>query len=779
MTRALRHRGPGRRGLLRRASTTTASRVGLGFRRLSIIDLGPATSRSRNEDGSVQLVFNGEIYNYRELRQRLEARGHRFRRADTEVIVHLYEELRRRLRRAPERHVRVRALGRRRGASCPRARSLREEAALLRRRSASTLLFGSELKALLEHPRCPTELDSRGLSRYLALEYVPAPHSIFAGVAEAARRARAALARRRVVDRAVLGPVASSADERGDRDDEYADELRARSRDAVRRRLVSDVPLGVFLCGGIDSSSVVAMMADASCRRRTSRRSRSDSRSRASTSRSTRGAWPTHFGTDHHEDVLHAADVARPAADGRRRSSTSRSPTLRSCPTYLLSRFTREHVTVALGGDGGDELLAGYPTFPADRVARLLPRAAPAPRARGRPARRPAAGLDGQLQPRLQAEALPARARLADDVRHPVWLGSFTPRRAGCAPHRGRRRSVRGAAAGSCTGAERGSTRAADLPLREDLPPGRHPREGRPREHGVLARGAGAVPRLELVEFLGRVPLDSSSPLRHQALLKRAMADVCRPGSRPQEEGLRDPGRRVVQGRAAEALQDELSPERFRRQGIFDAAEVEATRRPSTCRAGEITASRSGRCSCSSSGIGAGSRVDRDIPRQRASCRDRASRPADEAASSRISSARSRPTLCSSTAKPTATSRAAELVCAGCGRGWAVRRGVPRLVPPDLVEQQRRTAARSACSGSTSPRCTQSTRRSFSTGSIRSTGTSSVSKRVLDAGCGTGRHAYFAARYGASEVVGARPERRRRNGAPHALAVRERRGRPG
>ncbi len=206
--------------------------VGLGFRRLSIIDLDTGNQPIANEDGSVQLVFNGEIYNFRELREELEARGHRFAtNADTEVIVHLYEEHRRALRRAAERHVRVRALGRRARRELLLARDRFGKKPLYYADSDDSLLFGSELKALLQHPSCPRELDPTSLARYLALEYVPTRASIFEGVAEAPRRTRPALARRPDVGRAYWDLSFDERDATPLTDDEYADELREQLRD--------------------------------------------------------------------------------------------------------------------------------------------------------------------------------------------------------------------------------------------------------------------------------------------------------------------------------------------------------------------------------------------------------------------------------------------------------------------------------------------------------------------------------------------------------------------
>src|SRR5215211_3483847 len=181
MTAVLRHRGPDDEGFYL-GPTPRPAAVGLGFRRLSIIDLVTGNQPIPNEDGSIQLVFNGEIYNYRELRSELVARGHRLAtESDTEVIVHLYEELGLRCFERLNGMFGL-ALWDARTGELVLARDRFGKKPLYYADLGSGLLFGSELKSLLEHPRCPRELDFDALSRYLALEYVPTPYSIFAGV---------------------------------------------------------------------------------------------------------------------------------------------------------------------------------------------------------------------------------------------------------------------------------------------------------------------------------------------------------------------------------------------------------------------------------------------------------------------------------------------------------------------------------------------------------------------------------------------------------------------
>ncbi len=228
MTRALEHRGPDDEGF-HVAAYEDGTAVGLGFRRLSIIDLDTGNQPIGNEDGSLQVVQNGEIYNYRELRADLVKRGHRFAtNTDTEVIVHLYEELG---ARCVERlnGMFAFALWDEKDRSLLLARDRFGKKPLYYADLGDALLFGSELKALLRHPRCPRSLDLESLSRYLALEYVPTPHAIFEGVAKLPGGHYLLWREGRHVGRAVLGPL-----------------LRERRRQPLGRRLRRGVPETCF-----------------------------------------------------------------------------------------------------------------------------------------------------------------------------------------------------------------------------------------------------------------------------------------------------------------------------------------------------------------------------------------------------------------------------------------------------------------------------------------------------------------------------------------------------
>jgi asparagine synthase (glutamine-hydrolysing) len=571
MTRALRHRGPDDEGFYLAPEAGPAA-VGLGFRRLSIIDLVTGNQPIANEDGSVQLVFNGEIYNYRELRSELVSCGHRLAtESDTEVIVHLYEELG---SHCVERLNGMFALAlwdaRRRELVLARDRFGKKP--LYYAELEGSLIFASELKSLVEHPRCPTDLDFDALSRYLALEYVPTPYSILARV----RKLPGGYVLRWQDGRSSLQQfwdLELRPDDAPRSDEEYVEEFRELFRAAVRRRLVSDVPLGAFLSGGIDSSSVVAMMVDALPAKNVKTFSVGfDEASFDESSHARRVA--SHFGTDHREELFTAdvmLDTLPVVVDWLDEPFGDAS----ILPTYLLSRFTREHVTVALGGDGSDELLAGYPTFPADRLARLyrVPRVLHSnvivPLADRLPVSTANFSFDFKLKRFLRA------ADSQEDVRHPVWLGSFTPDEQAAlltaAPRDPFVEQRRALSEGGTDRLGRLIYLYAKTYLQDDI----LVKVDRASMACSLEVRAPFLD-VQLVEFLSRVP--SRLKLRRldtKHLLKRAMGDILPPGiANRAKKGFGIPVAAWFKGELREALQDELSTERIRRQGLFEPDEV-------------------------------------------------------------------------------------------------------------------------------------------------------------------------------------------------------------
>ena len=363
MSATLVHRGPDSDGEL------LDGPAGLAARRLSIIDLETGDQPIANEDGTVHVVQNGEIYNYRELRAGLEAAGHRFAtRSDTEVLVHLYEE------HGDAFAQRLRGMfavavwdGKRRRLVL--ARDPFGIKPLYYRIGADGIAFASELRAL---PR--GEIDFDALEAFLAFNSVPGPYSIFRDVKKLPPGHLLVWedGQPRVERYARPAPVRAT-EVRREGEDELAEELRARLRDSVRAHLIADVPVGVLLSGGVDSSALAALAAQESPEpvhtfsigfEERSFDELEDARAVAQL-----------YGTRHEELVLRpdAALLLPALADAFDEPFADSS----ALPTYLVSELAASHVKVALSGEGGDELFGGYYTYAADLLALRLGWAAP------------------------------------------------------------------------------------------------------------------------------------------------------------------------------------------------------------------------------------------------------------------------------------------------------------------------------------------------------------------------------------------------------------------
>ena len=391
MKAAIEHRGPDEEG------SYLDSRAALGMQRLAIIDLAGGQQPMSNEDGTIWIVFNGEIYNYPELRPRLEARGHRFTSSsDTEAILHLYEDL---------------------GDDCASALegmfafciwdTRRQRALLVRDRlgkkplfyseAAGGLLFGSELKAILCHPAVPRDVDIYSLNSYLALNYTLAPRTMLRAIRQVLPGHRLVYEGGRLTETAYWEPRGGAPEP-----DSPLEEFTALLESAVKKRLLADVPLGAFLSGGIDSSSIVALMQ---------RHMRDPVRTFCLAFQEE--SWgeqhyaalaAQHVGTQHTEAQIPARPLADElpkivAALDEPHGDTS------AIPMYYLCEATRRGMTVALSGDGGDEALAGYETYVADMLRplyRLLPRplrtGVIAPAVRALPVSNRKVGLDEMLR---------------------------------------------------------------------------------------------------------------------------------------------------------------------------------------------------------------------------------------------------------------------------------------------------------------------------------------------------------------------------------------------
>ena len=401
--------------------------VGLAARRLSIIDLAEGHQPMANEDESVWVVFNGEIYNFKEVRQFLQTRGHKFRtNSDTEVILHAYEE------------EGLDCLGRFNGMF---AFALYDKKArhlfLARDRigvkplhylwDSRRFLFASEIKALLRDSSVSRELDPLSLSKYLTYEYVPAPHSMFRVIQKLEPGyllrldiGRGTLTKRRYWD------IPLFDDNLGyKREDDYQEELLYRLEESVRLRLVSDVPVGIFLSGGIDSSTVAAFANKHHGSPIVAFTIAFDDKSFDESAYATRVGRT--LGVDHRMETFNSGkmcEILPRVVDAMDEPLADAS----ILPTYLLSEFAARHVKVVMGGDGGDELFAGYPTFQALKLIRyydILPhefRNLILKCAQAMPVSHRNFSLDFKFKQLLRG------AGVSREIMFFLWMGSFTER---------------------------------------------------------------------------------------------------------------------------------------------------------------------------------------------------------------------------------------------------------------------------------------------------------------------------------------------------------------
>jgi asparagine synthase (glutamine-hydrolysing) len=413
MNETLIHRGPDSDGIV------IDGPAGLAARRLSIIDLAGGDQPIANEDGRIHVVQNGEIYNYLELRADLERRGHSFStHSDTEVLVHLYEEA------GPSFVEQLRGMfalalwdGARRRLLLARDRFGIKP--LFYRVGDGTLSFGSELKALLRQPGFSREVDIDALEAFLAFNSIPAPHTIF-------KQARKLPAGHLLIWEggdvqlsSYSRPAPVPADEvQGGDPEPLAEELLDRLRDSVRAHLVSDVPVGVLLSGGIDSSALTALAAEHSTGAVSTfsigfEESSFDELEQAR-------LIAQRYGTDHHELVLRpdAAKLLPKLVEAFDEPFADSS----ALPTYLVSELAASSVKVALSGEGGDELFGGYYTYVADLLA---PKVGPLATAIGPLVRRlPSSSAKASFD--YKATRFVAGAGLPPLERHHAWKEIFS-----------------------------------------------------------------------------------------------------------------------------------------------------------------------------------------------------------------------------------------------------------------------------------------------------------------------------------------------------------------
>jgi len=356
MTNVLEHRGPDGQGFHWEQPSGRPG-VALGHQRLSVIDVAGGQQPLSNEDESVWVVFNGEIYNYEELRLSLESAGHRFRtRSDTETIVHLYEEKGLDFLQSL-RGMFALAIWDSHQSRLLLARDRLGQKPLVYHESAGRLLFASEIKSILQVPDVSRDIDSAALDQYLTYLYVPHPRTMFRGISKLPPASFAVYERGRLDIKRYWSPdfnsrLSISLEESQER-------LAVELREAVRLRMRSDVPLGAFLSGGIDSTVIVGLMQAISNKpvKTYTASFAIDEFDESSEAREVAKALQT----DHHEFCLQADSLEtlpqiiyhydEPFGDSS------------AIPTYYLSQVTSHNVKVALTGDGGDELFGGYPRY--------------------------------------------------------------------------------------------------------------------------------------------------------------------------------------------------------------------------------------------------------------------------------------------------------------------------------------------------------------------------------------------------------------------------------
>ena len=362
-TDAMAHRGPDDEGF------HVDGDCGLGNRRLSIIDLSGGHQPISNEDGTIWISFNGEIYNYRELRPGLESRGHRFRTStDTEAIVHLYEDYD------------LRAVDHLRGmfafalwdSRCRRLLVARDRLGIkpvFYRVEPGRLVFASELRALGELAATQFEIDPQSVYDFFGFRYVPAPRTFYRGV-EKLLPGHLLLADASGVRTAAYWDVPGEEDISRSAS-EWAEAVTETLRESVRLRLIADVPLGVFLSGGVDSSAVVAFMSELGQRPLRSFSVGFDEPGYSELPYACQVA--SRFSTEHHELVVKPQDLATdlPHLIAFRNEPIAEATDI---ALYRISRLAAQSVKVVLAGEGGDELFAGYSKYAYDSLARLVSR---------------------------------------------------------------------------------------------------------------------------------------------------------------------------------------------------------------------------------------------------------------------------------------------------------------------------------------------------------------------------------------------------------------------
>ncbi len=563
MTDVLVHRGPDDAGHL------IDGPLAMGMRRLSIIDLAGGAQPIFDETGRYAVVCNGEIYNYRELRAELQSRGHRFTSdSDTEVIVHLFEE------------ERERCVDRLRGMFAFAVwDNQRRELFVARDRlgikplyyaeADGAFVFASEIKAILQHPACSATLCLEALSEYLSLKYVPAPRTLFEGVASLPPGHFLTVSAGQVTQRQYWA-LSHQRPSATDDVHESADRLLELLRESVKLRLRSDVPFGAFLSGGVDSSLIVALMSevlDEPVKTFTVGFEGGDESDELPYARQV----ATRFGCDHHEIVVGAKDFVEQAESivWHLDQPIADQATMAS---HLVSRLASQHVKMVLSGEGGDELFAGYARYVGEQYSPWF-RKVPQPACRMLRAALPL--IPGFRRPKIALHALSFHE---EQARFANWFPLFNRDMKAHLLSRASQDSLNDFSAEAAFGRHLGecdATQPLNRMLSVDtklwLP------------DYLLLRGdklsmanslEARVPLLDhkLVEFAASLPVHMKIDGRTRKSLLKQVASRLLPESivHRRKQGFPIPILQWIRGEARPLVRDSLSPAKIRRRGLFD-----------------------------------------------------------------------------------------------------------------------------------------------------------------------------------------------------------------
>jgi asparagine synthase (glutamine-hydrolysing) len=424
MNQAQIHRGPDDEGYY------LTKKAGLGFKRLSIIDLATGNQPMHSEDKGVWAVCNGEIYNYQELKQILQNKSHSFyTKSDAEVIVHLYEEYGEDFLNKLDGMFAI-ALWDEREKKIILARDGMGQKPLHYSFTESGVVFSSEIKSMLQHSKISKALDYNAVRKYFTYEFVPAPATIFSKIKKVQPGHKLIITKDKIINEPYWDIRYSSGNNsKLQNEDEIVAELDNLLKKSVKKRLISDVSLGAFLSGGLDSSYIISLMSELSPTSVKAFNIAFDDKSFDESRYAKRVA--KYLGVDYHEERLSAKQLLdiipgicdildEPLADAS------------IVPTYLLSSFTRQSVKVALSGDGGDELFAGYPTYGAHKTAeyfKLLP--TPIISQLKKIVNKLPVSLDN-FSFDFKAKKFVSGLGVFPEERHYRWMGSYTPEEKEC-----------------------------------------------------------------------------------------------------------------------------------------------------------------------------------------------------------------------------------------------------------------------------------------------------------------------------------------------------------